>query len=204
MKKGLLFGCGGLILLFVILGIIGSQLKPPVATQTATTETPPETTSSLNEPSAPTPPSMGKWIAGTTESEFDNSKGATAALEADNTIEGWPGQTQRPTLILRCQENKTELILRTELNAAVEPGNLQAATLRIRLDDKPAFQTNSGQSTDSKAYFIRNPVAVAKQVEGAQRMLIGFTPFNSNPATIEFTTDGAKEAFKQVRAACKW
>lgn len=149
-------------------------------------------------------PSMGKWTSYGTSSEFDDSTGASASLAAENEIEGWPNQTTRPRLALRCQEGTTDLILFTGITAEPEYGNYGGATLRIRLDDGKAFDRNATQSTDRKAYFVASPIGLAKQIEKSSQVLIGFVPFNSSQQSIYFRTRGAREAFKNVRQQCKW
>ncbi len=197
-----------------VLGVIGSlsdrhpegqESKPEPSTVRQEKQVPAtETLSVVKTNRAPSEPTMGKWASWLTSSEFDSSSGATATIKAENEIYGWLNQTERPLLVLRCEEGKTELYLITGMTAEPEYGNYGGTTLRIRLDDGKAFKRNARQSTDRKAYFISSPVGLAKQMEKSSRILIGFVPFNSRPQSIYFHARGAGEAFKLVRQKCKW
>jgi hypothetical protein len=57
-----------------------------------------------------------------------------------------------------------------------------------------------GKSTDDASLFSHDPYVFLRRVAFAQQLLFEFTPFNSNPQTIEF--DVAALNFRELLAAC--
>jgi type VI secretion system protein VasI len=86
----------------------------------------------------------------------------------------------------------------------VEEGHFREATVRIRLDDDPAMKKLASQSTDSNALFFREPIPFIRLLLKRERMVFGFTPFNSPAVETEFGLDGLNEAIKPLREACGW
>jgi len=59
-------------------------------------------------------PRQDRWTRVSNESSMDSSKGVILRLKADDEIKGWL-QTNRPALIIRCKEKKTELYITTSI-----------------------------------------------------------------------------------------
>lgn len=78
------------------------------------------------------------------------------------------------------------------------------ATIRFRIDKKPAFKLRAGKSTDGEALFIPSAIDQLKKLMGGSILLFEFTPFNSSPQMTTFDINGINDAIKPVREACKW
>lgn len=201
----LAFGCLGLIVLLGM-GWCVSLLSPtpPASTQkstgsvSSTAQSKPVVEAGL--PS--TPPS--KWTGGRAGfSEMDDSPRVVYSLKAENRIEGWLTKTS-PTLIARCQENKTELYVQTGMAANPELGLFNKHTVEVRIDErKPVRQTWSA-STDDTALFAPRAIALMRQLAAARRLRVRFTPFNASPQTIEFDVRGFDNRVKDIAETCGW
>lgn len=154
----------------------------------------------------PTPPGVrdiiaGKWIESESRSRLDDSRTVVLQLEAEADISGWL-RDARPTLIIRCQENETDLYVKTVLPPNPEIGD--GITVRVRLDSEPAAVQEWGEATSDDALFSPAPIPLAKRLVEASTMLFQFTPFNSPPVVAEFSIAGLQYVLPDVAAACNW
>jgi len=146
--------------------------------------------------------SRGKWQQSESVSPIDDSKTVVLRLEAENKIDGWLGKTVRPALLIRCKEKKTELYVSTDL--ATNPERGDAATVRLRIDSRPAVTQQWKESTSNDALFAPRPIQLARDLAAAETWLFEFTPFNSNPALVRFDVRDLKAHLDAVSTACDW
>jgi len=188
----------------VFLGWLSSQFgtKPPVRPPSSSTvTTAPAPVAAPPKPTAPPP--GGKWAQSQDTSAMDDSKGVTFFLDAENEITGWLAR-QKPGLIFRCKEKSTDVYMVTGMPAAVERGDLEGHTVRVRFDDGEAQRQRWSQSTDSKALFARNAVQMARRIAKAKTLRLEFTPFNASPVIATFDVSGFDQHIGRVAAACGW
>ena len=150
---------------------------------------------------APAPAPTDKWQENTGTSAMDDSPTVTYALTAEYDITGWL-KTSRPALYVRCFEHKTAVLVHTDMAANVEYGG--GHTVRIRLDDEPAFTEEWSESTNHEALFAPNPIALARRIARAKRMRFEFTPFNASRTTVEFDVTGFGNHIGEVANTCGW
>jgi len=143
------------------------------------------------------------WELSEGRSPIDSSETAVLRLEADNEIDGWLNK-ERPTLIIRCKERKTDLYVVTGMAAKPEYGAYESRFVRYRIDDKKFVRTSWSESTDNKALFSGDPVRLAKELAGAERFLFEFTPFNASPQLIQFPVKGLGSRLDRVARPCGW
>src|SRR5690349_10122956 len=106
----------------------------------------------------------GKWVEANHISSMDDSPAVTLSLRAEHPISGWPSKTQVPTLVIRCLEKKTDVIVETGFAAQPELGRYKEHTVRIRLDNGKATHQLWEESTDNKALFAPQSVQLAKEI----------------------------------------
>lgn len=148
--------------------------------------------------------SGGKWTGGRgARSLIDDSQTVVFRLDAESEFAGWLGR-HRATLIVRCQENRTAVFIQTGTAASVESGDLDRHTVQIRLDDGVAFSQKWSESTNNEALFAPSPIPLARQIVDTDRMVVRFTPFNANPATLVFDVRGFDQHVGQVAETCHW
>lgn len=174
-----------------------------VVTATPLPATPtPAATATPAETATPTPPPIGgKWDVTNDSSSFDGSATVILSLKADRDVEG-QFERYRPALVLRCQEKQVEAYVDVGLIPDVEAGNLDGATVRIRIDDGEAQTLNTGRSTDDKALFFEDAGALIDQLAAGERLLFGFTPFRSSPVETTFDLRGLGDVLPQLQEAC--
>lgn len=149
-----------------------------------------------------TAPTQDGWVARTETSPVDDRQNVFLSRTAESEITGWLGKKHRPTLMIRCKENRTEMFVTTGMAASVEYRDQHTVT--IRYDKEPAFEVRMGDSTDKEALFFGDAIPQIKRMMGQQEMLFRFTPFNASPAMTTFKVAGLEEAIKPLRTACGW
>jgi hypothetical protein len=174
--------------------VVTATPKPATATPAATRTPAPTRTA--------TPvPVGGKWEVEIETSSFDNSTTVYLGLEAEQVVEG-AFESALPVLYLRCLESAPEVYIYLGLTPDVEMGNFDGATIRLRFDDEPAETVNAERSTDDKAVFFPRPQDMMDRLAETDTLLIGFTPFSSNPVETAFDTRGLAEVLPQLREVC--
>lgn len=162
---------------------------------------------------------------------MDDSKTVVVALDSENTAEG-PLGAVRPSLIVRCQQKKTQVYVVTGMAATVEEdidgGPRDSHKVGLRLDDGPAKYDSWGESTDHKALFASDliwgeqwdsligmnapkvvaysggVVEFAKKLAGASKLTFQFTPFDGSPQVAQFDVRGLNPHLHKIAEACGW
>ena len=145
---------------------------------------------------------LPKWVVSDSSSEMDDSKTVVMSLESENTVTGWLTKNYSPTLIIRCQENKTDMYMNTE--SQFHRSSLDSVKAKIRLDDEKSKTYRFSVSTDNMSIFFRKPIGHLKKMFSSQEMKIGWTPFNANPVIAKFDIRGLKDLIKPLRKTCNW
>lgn len=149
------------------------------------------------------PQSEGAWRLERSRSQLDDSETVVLYLDANEPIQAWL-RSPVPTLFIRCKENKTEVYIRTETSANPELSSYSQATVRLRLDKKPAFKQTWSESTDNEALFAPGAIELARKLAKAEILTFEFTPFNASPAVATFTVAGLGDHLGMVAEACHW
>lgn len=209
-QKRILLWAFGAVALFLVVGIalapllgrVAPRMEPGTRMSTGPS-TPKAPAAALPTRSSPPAPPTDRWQREETKSKMDDSSGVVFTLDANNRIEGWLSR-QKPTLIIRCQEKKSEAYIVTGMPASVETGELNRHTVQIRFDDAKAQAQSWSQSTDSKALFSPAPIPFIRQVAAAKLLRFGFIPFNASPVIAEFDTTGFDKHLEEIATTCAW
>lgn len=145
----------------------------------------------------------GSWKVETSTSRMDDSRTVLLTTEATAPIEGWLTKTV-PSLVVRCREHQTDVIIDTGMPANPEYGSYDSYTVRYRIDGRAAVSEKWGAATSDRALFAQNPRNLIQQMVGANRLLVEFTPFRSGSVIIEFPIRGLSEYVQQIATACNW
>lgn len=187
-----------LLALLVVSIWLGRDHSPPAGR--------PASAAASRSADTPQPPPLpsDNWHEETGTSRMDGSKTVILSLEGNEAIQGWL-DSHAPTLVLRCQEHKTALYVDVGTSASVEGGEqFDAHTVRLRIDQEPAFSEKWTESTDSKALFAPEPVSLIRKMEHGDRLLFQFVPFNADPATTSFDIKGLAGRVGDLAKACGW
>jgi type VI secretion system protein VasI len=166
--------------------------------------------------------SLDKWQISEKRSPMDDSKTVVLSLDADNDIHGPLGE-KRPTLIVRCQQKKTQIYVVTGMAASVEEdydgGPSAGHKVGLRLDQNPPRYETWGESTADDALFAeeseytrRNDVVypsgqlvvLAKELAKTTTLTFQFTPFDGSPQIAAFDLRGLNSHIGKVAEACGW
>jgi type VI secretion system protein VasI len=160
-----------------------------------------EATKSLR-PSKVNQRGAGRWKFEREVSRVDDSKTFVASVDANEQITGWPRKVYRPTLILRCKENRLSVYIDVGMAAHVESAD-GSVSLTLRLDQEEAFGWEATRSTDGEALFLQDAENLILKLGGKRKMLFRFTPFNSSPAIASFDIRGVESAITGLQETCK-
>jgi hypothetical protein len=156
----------------------------------------------LSEP-ATSALAIAKWSESEGTSEMDDSGTVVLSLDAEHEIRGWLTR-QRPRLIVRCKENRTDVFMVTGMPASVESGGLDEHTVRVRFDDAPTQPLGWLESTDHQALFAPDAIAFARRLAAAKTLQLQFVPFHADPAVVTFDVSGFDQHIDKVAGACHW
>jgi hypothetical protein len=86
----------------------------------------------------------------------------------------------------------------------IEGGPSEDHHVRLRFDENPPLTDRWVESTNHGGLFASDGISAAKQIAGAQKLAFEFTPFDANPATIQFDLNGLASNLQKVASAYNW
>jgi hypothetical protein len=173
------------------------QTAAAAAAPTATTATKPVAPAVIE--SAPPPTWSGRRTAVWAR---DGSKTISFQLEATRDVPVWMSRA-RPVLVVRCLSRATQVFVAIGTSANFEE-DAYRRTIRLQWDDGPETTQQWETSESGQELFAPDSVALVGQLAHAQRLRFGFTPFNAQPATVEFVVGGFEPLGKLVASTCGW
>jgi type VI secretion system protein VasI len=114
---------------------------------------------------------------------------------------------EKPTLIIRCQEDTTSIYIATTGCHLTSSDYNDYGHVTYRIDDKPSNTRSFDESTSNRALGLWSggqAIPFVKAMFGHKALLTRFTPFNENPVTANFPIAGVEEAIAPLREACGW
>ncbi len=106
-----------------------------------------------------------------------------------------------PSLVIRCNNNRTEVYMSTEY---VFLGT-QGQTVRIKFDDNKPIKQRWGSSEDGTALFQSSQtISFAKDMMKHDEMVVEFTPHGKIGEQTKFNLKGLSKAIEPLRKACNW
>ncbi len=142
---------------------------------------------------------VGKWKVREDRSPIDDSVNVYLSITAAETVRSGYN-TVRPSLYIRCAENKTNVFLTWDLYLG-----LDSTTMLTRFDKQKATTSKWSISTDNKAVFVRgSDIDFARKLMNHNKLLTQITPYGESPVMATFEISGLQEAIKPLREACHW
>ena len=149
--------------------------------------------------SAPVPTWTGRRQAAWAR---DGSKMISFELEATHEVPVWMSRA-RPVLVVRCLYRATEAFVVLGTSAGFEAED-ERRTIRLQWDDDAPIVQQWERSESGQELFAPNGVAFVRQLTRVNRLRFGFTPFNAQPATVEFAVQGFDQLAGLVARTCGW
>lgn len=140
------------------------------------------------------------WHLVEEQSPVDDSKTVMLAVKSLNVIADDLGRKKnRAHLVLRCEENKTELYANFKLFLGME-----GISVLHRIDKQKAVTSQWSGGTANDTAFHKQPIPFIKALFDKEQLLLKVTPYSKDSQTVTFNVRGLKESIKPLREACGW
>lgn len=147
--------------------------------------------------------STGNWRLETKTNPMDDTTTVIAFLSSDEK-----GTVMRsaPLLVARCQSDTTEAYISFDTYLGDDSGSVYNSykLITVRVDKDKAVEEKWTTSTDHKAAFAPNSIALLRQIANSDRLVVQTTPYGANPITAIFTTSGGRGIIEKIAGACNW
>lgn len=153
----------------------------------------------VDKPASQTATGSGQWSVRSETSPIDDSVNVVLSVRSEDSVRSGY-DTVRPSLFIRCSENKTNVFLNWNLYLG-----LDSTRMLVRFDSEEASTDTWTISTSNKAVFVRgSDIDFAKKMMGHEKLLTQITPYGESPVMATFPIAGLSEAIKPLREACSW
>ena len=132
----------------------------------------------------------------------DGSKTIAFELAATHDVPVWMSRA-RPVLVVKCLSRATQTFVVLGSSTKFEE-DAYRRTIRLQWDDDAMTDQQWQASESGQELFAPDGVAFVRQLARAHRLRFGFTPFNAQPATVEFAVQGFDELAGLVASTCGW
>jgi len=136
---------------------------------------------------------QARWIS-------NRRKSAAFELEANQAVAVWMKQV-RPTLVVRCMDNRTDVFVYTESAARIEEQD-ENHTVRVAFDDEAGTHERWPDSVEHDALFAPDGQVMARRLRAARQMRFTFSPHNAAPVTATFEVRGLSELLTPIAKRC--
>lgn len=149
---------------------------------------------------APAPPTPAElWSVTTERSALDDSTNVFMGMQSQELVRDRFGRQHRVTLHLRCQENRTALVV-----GWGEYMGLRETRVTTRVDSAEARTEAWSISTNNQSTFHPDAIAHIRELMAADTVLYQVTPYGENPRRVTFDLAGLSDAIGPLREACGW
>jgi hypothetical protein len=132
----------------------------------------------------------------------DGSKEIAFEMQASNEVPVWMTRV-RPTLVVRCLSRTTDVFVAMGTSASLE-AQTDSHAVRVQMDNEPEeLQRWSGSESQQELFAPDGPELV-RRLARAQRMRVGFKPYNAPPVTADFLVQGFDQLAGLVAGTCGW
>ncbi|MGH8501036.1 MAG: type VI secretion system-associated protein TagO [Gammaproteobacteria bacterium] len=144
----------------------------------------------------------GSWRIASQTSPTDGSRSIYLHLDASGLTFDRARQPIRPTLWIRCQDNRTSLYVAWDAYLGT-----YYADVRYRVDSAPVGTESWLLADDKEAAGLWNDAAAIpfiKALFGGEELVMNVTPYNDRVLTGQFELAGIEQAIAPVREVCGW
>lgn len=145
---------------------------------------------------------VSAWDVIVKTSPVDDSQNVYLRVVSSEAVANRYGGVSRPSLMVRCQENKTNLY--TVWSDYLGNEDIE---LTIRIDKDPAYSRDWSISTDGNAAGLwngGNSIPFIQSLFGRDQLLVRLTPYAESAVTAIFPISGLEQAIEPLRKACGW
>ena len=129
-------------------------------------------------------------------------KSAAFELPAESIVQVWT-RSVRPTLVVRCMGQSTQVFVVTESPMKIEP-QTEDHTVTYSFDGQPAVSERWPDSDEHDALFAPDGEAFARRLMQVRAFRFGFTPHNVPSVATDFNVAGLAPLLEPVSKECGW
>lgn len=148
----------------------------------------------------------GKWQVEKQTSAMTDKVAVFLAITSEETVDcGW-NRGDKITLILRCLDGVTSLLVSTGCHMTSSDYN-DYGDVTYRIDDTAAATAPMEASTNNRSLGLWSggkSIPFIKKMIGKSKLLVKATPYGENPFTATFDIAGLDQAIPPLRQACSW
>lgn len=130
------------------------------------------------------------WTVLKSKSPIDDSPTVSLLKDANQSNQ---------TLLLRCQENKTEAIIITN-----DFLGMDSSAVTIRYDSDNPEKLRFSLSTNNKGLFFPSPISHIKRMVNSKKLTIRYQTYSDGSKTAIFDLTGIQDEIDTLRTACHW
>lgn len=198
-------GMGAIAIIgMLVVGGAGQQAADIAAPITTAVEAEPAPTPEPPPEPAAAPDPKARWGVRIETNPMDDSKDVYAGVLSENTAHDFTGRESNGRLALRCKGGKTDVIIGLGTPIEIEPGNLDGAHVRMRLDDEDAKRVSCNKSTSGDAIFVPKPITWVQSAATHKKLIVEFSAFRAGSQVVTFDLTGLDAVLPEVRSACGW
>ncbi|HEK2751515.1 TPA: hypothetical protein SMT72_003554 [Proteus mirabilis] len=141
-----------------------------------------------------------KWGVFKEKSQLDDTETVILSVDGDSAINTSLLGASIPTLIVRCQNNKTQLYVVWGAYLGIDD-----IKVSYRIDKNKAITNWWSISTNNKSSFYNgNTISFIKSMFNKNNLFMQLTPYGENPVNVNFNITGLESKIKPLRNSCGW
>lgn len=152
------------------------------------------------------PDGFGNWLFEEEVNAMTDDRDVFFSVNSSNEVRheySYQRGIGKATLIVRCRENSTALILVMD---GKHMSDYQFGKVEYRLDGGDMKSRNWSESSDNKALGLwrGTGIPVLKDWVGGQKLIVRAAAYNESAQTMEFDIAGIDAVVEEIRGECGW
>jgi hypothetical protein len=149
----------------------------------------------------PEHPERDPWLVRTAVSALDGSTNVYAGKSSASYGDHW-GQRHTPGIGLSCEEGKLRFVLSAGLLDYDFIDSKKRAHLTVRIGEAAPVEVLADLGNDHSTAYLPDVAELLPKLRAAQRVVIRFTPLESQPVTSEFQLSEIGTVLDRIQTAC--
>ncbi|HCJ6204764.1 type VI secretion system-associated protein TagO [Acinetobacter baumannii] len=145
--------------------------------------------------------SQNKWQYHHEKNPIDDSFTVLAYVESDEPLK-LDGIQTRPSLVLRCQENKFDVYFALKNSVDSVGRDYKSSNITLRFDAEKAVDYSMRRGDDLQTLFFSNPIEMIDPLLKHDKLALKFTTTNKNVVFVSFDIRGLQYVISPLENAC--
>ncbi|WP_156103720.1 hypothetical protein [Pectobacterium betavasculorum] len=139
----------------------------------------------------------GNWAFDTEVNKLTDQTEFFATNTSEDKYDDY-GMQKSVTLAIRCIGDNVDVFITSDKYLGAD-----SPEVSLRLDNEPPSTSKWNKSKNSTSAFNPNPRNFLNKIMSHERIIIGFTPYNTGQVIAEFKVSGMSEMMNQMSKYCK-